>query len=336
MDSLGKLRLPLLLIFVVLTLGTLGYHLLYSVSLVDALYMTVITVFTVGFREVFPLDATGKLFTVFLIFTGVGSITLTASHLFQFMIEGRLLGLFKRRKMEKRIEALRNHFIICGFGRVGEEVARDCAVSGKPFIVIDHNPEALNRLAVKGHLYLPGNATNDEVLLRAGVERAKGLVAASDSDPDNVLITLSARMLNPGIFIVSRAGSLNVFDKLEKAGANRVVSPYVSSGQRMASMLLRPLVHDFLDTMAYGTNLEIQLEELELTEGADVVGKTIQESAIRKRTGVTILAVKKSDGSILTNPQISEVLQCGDRLILVGTSEQLRQANREILPSEEA
>lgn len=184
----------------------------------------------------------------------------------------------------------------------------------------------------KGYLHVSGNAISDENLLNAGIERAKGIVAASDSDPDNVLITLSARLLNPEIFIVARASSVDVLDKLQKAGANRVVSPYVSTGQKMASMLLKPLVHDYLDTMAYGTNLEIQLEELELREGADVLGKSLQEVAIRKRTGTTILAIKKSDGRILTNPPVSTVLESGDRLILVGTANQLEVANQEFLP----
>jgi len=296
MEPLQKLRLPLLLILLVLITGTLGYRFHFDVSAVDAFFMTVITISTVGFREVFELDNRGKVFTTFLIFSGVSSLTLTATYLFQFMVEGHLLGLVKRKKMDRTIEHLKNHFIICGFGRVGEQISRDLKAAGDPFVLIDRNPEAVQRLEERGYFYVIGNATSDDILKKAGIELAKGVVAASDSDPDNVLITLSARLLNPKLFIVARASSPDVLDKLQMAGANRVLSPYISTGQKMASMLNKPLVHDYLDTMAHGTDLEIQLEELELREGADVLGKSLQESAIRKRTGTTILAIKKSGG----------------------------------------
>jgi voltage-gated potassium channel len=332
MDPLVKLRLPLAVLFAIIIAGTIGYWVMYPISLVDAFYMTVISISTVGFREVVDLDPAGKLFTVILILSGLGGMTFTLSYLFQFMIEGHLLGLVKRRHMEKSLESLKDHYIICGFGRVGEQIARDFEKAGIRFVVIDENPEALARVEKSARLYVPGNATSDEILKKAGIENAKGLVAASDSDPDNVLTTLSARMLNPSIFIVARASSTDVFEKLYKAGANRVVSPYHSTGQKMAAMLIKPLVHEYLDSMAYGANLEIRLEELELPADAEVVGKTIQESAIRKRTGTTILAIKKGDGRILTNPEVSTVLNPSDRLILVGTAEQIDEATRMLLP----
>lgn len=334
MDPLLKLRLPLFLLLLIMIAGTIGYWVMYPVTMIDAFYMTVISVSTVGFREVFQLDAKGKIFTVFLILSGLGGMTFTLSYLFQFIIEGHLLGLVKRRHMEKSLESMKGHYIICGFGRVGEQIARDFDKAGIHFVVIDENPEALHRVEKSGRLYVAGNATSDEVLKRAGIETAKGLVAASDSDPDNVLTTLSARMLNPGIFIVARASSTDVFEKLYKAGANRVVSPYHSTGQKMAAMLIRPLVHEYLDSMAYGTDLEIRLEELELPSDAEIVGKTIQDSAIRKRTGTTILAIKKGDGRVLTNPAVSTILDAADRLILVGTVEQLDEATRMLLPAD--
>jgi voltage-gated potassium channel len=332
MNPLVKLRLPLFVLFLIMIAGTIGYRVMYPVALIDAFYMTVIAISTVGFREVFPLDSAGKLFTVFLILAGLGGMTFTLSHLFQFMIEGHLLGMVKRRHMEKSLESMKDHYIICGFGRVGEQIARDVEKAGKRFVVIDENPEALQRIVKGSRLYVVGNATSDDTLKKAGIERAKGLVAASDSDPDNVLTTLSARMLNPAIFIVARASRTDVFDKLHKAGANRVLSPYHSTGQKMAAMLIRPLVHEYLDSMAYGTDLEIMLEELELPEEAQIVGKTIHESAIRKRTGTTILAIKKGDGRILTNPEVNTILNPSDRLILVGTPEQLEEATRMLLP----
>ena len=243
MDPLVKLRLPLFVLLLIMIAGTIGYWALYPITLIDAFYMTVISISTVGFREVFPLDPAGKIFTVFLILSGLGGMTFTLSYLFQFMIEGHLLGLVKRRHMEKSLESMKDHYIICGFGRVGEQIARDFEKAGRRFVVIDENPEALQRIEKTSRLYVMGNATSDETLKKAGIERAKGLVAASDSDPDNVLTTLSARMLNPGIFIVARASRTDVFEKLYKAGANRVLSPYHSTGQKMAAMLIKPLVH---------------------------------------------------------------------------------------------
>lgn len=331
MDPLVKLRLPLAVLLGIIVTGTIGYWVMYPITLIDAFYMTFISISTVGFREVIELDPAGKLFTIFLILAGLGGMTFTLSYLFRFMIEGHLLGLVKRRQMEKSLENLRDHYIICGYGRVGEQIARDFEKAGARFVVIDENLEALQRVEKSARFYVAGSATSDETLKKAGIERAKGLVAASDSDPDNVLTTLSAKMLNPSIFIVARASSTEVFEKLYKAGANRVVSPYHSTGQKMAAMLIKPLVHEYLDSMAYGTNLEIRLEELELPPDAEIAGKTIQESAIRKRTGTTILAVKKADGRILTNPEVSTVLDPSDRLILVGTAEQLEEATRMLL-----
>lgn len=332
MEPLTKLRLPLFVLFTIIIVGTLGYRFLYPITLLDAFYMTIISISTVGFREVIELDPRGKLFTVFLILSGLGGLTFTVTNLFRFIIEGHLLGLVKRRQMEKSLDSLKDHYIICGFGRVGEQIARDFEKAGRRFVVIDENPEALQRVQDRDYLYVEGNATSDEILKKAGIERAKGLVAASDSDPDNVLTTLSARMLNPTIFIVARASSADVFEKLHKAGANRVVSPYLSTGQKMAAMLLKPLVHEYLDSMAYGTDIEIRLEELELPGDAEIVGQTIKDSAIRKRTGTTILAIKKENGQALTNPGVSTILEAGDHLILVGTTDQLEQASRLLLP----
>jgi voltage-gated potassium channel len=332
MEALSRLRTSLIVLCCVVLVGSVGYRYVCNLSYLDALYMTVITIATVGFRELCPLDATGKLFTIVLIVSGISCATFTASSLFQFMIEGQLMGIMKRRKMERNIESVDEHYIICGFGRVGEQIAHDFQVAGKDFVVIDRNPEAVSRLVMRRYFYVEGSAVNDEVLKKAGILRAKGLVAASDSDPDNVLITISARMLNPDIFVVARASSEEVFEKLHKAGANRVVSPYTSAGQKMVTMLLKPLVHDYLEMMITGANLERGIEEVELSEEAEIVGMSIRDAAIRKRTGSTILAIKKPNGRILTNPPISTILEERDRLIMVGTPAQLSLVNQKIVP----
>ncbi len=332
MEAPYKIRLALIILCSILVAGTVGYVYLCDLSLIDAFYMTIITVATVGFRELCSLDGAGKIFTIVLIVAGLSTVTFTATSLFQFMIEGQLMGLVKRRKMERTIDSMKDHFIICGFGRVGEQIARDLLASGKEFVVIDHNKEALERLLKRGYLYIEGNATKDEILIRAGIARARGLAAASDCDPDNVLITISARMLNPDLFIVARASTEDVFQKLEKAGANRVVSPYASAGQKMVTMLLKPVVHEYLDLMMHGTNLEIGLEEVELSGDAEIVGMSIKDAAILKRTGSTILVIKKRSGEIISNPPVSTVLEQGDRLIMVGMPSQLALVNKKIMP----
>ncbi|MBC7293771.1 MAG: potassium channel protein, partial [Thermoleophilia bacterium] len=304
----------------VLIVGTVGYMLIEGWSLLDSLYMTVTTIFTVGFGEVHPLSQAGTVFTVLLIFGGVGTILYGIGRMVEFVIGGQLTGVFRRRVVKRQVDKLEGHYIVCGFGRVGEAVARQFVDHGAKFVVIDNDPESLARAEEAGFLVVRGDAADDEVLLSAGIERAKGLVAAVGSDAGNIFVTLSARVLNPELLIVARASSDETVSKLERAGADHVVSPYGISGKRMATLMLKPLVSDYLEVVTGGGELEFRVEEFELTPQCCAVGQTIEELGIRRRTGATILAVRHlRTGVFDTNPSPDSRLSPGDKIIAIGT-----------------
>ena len=322
-----RLSLAIFFVVVILLSGTLGYRLIEGWSLLDALYMTIITISTVGFGEVAPLSVAGKIFTLLLILGGAGTIIFAFGTLVEFLVEGHLTGLLGRRRMEKRIERLGDHYIVCGFGRVGEQIAKELVQANVPFVIIDSNPDKMLRCEQEGYPYIIGDAAEDEILEAAGVKRAKGLIAVVDDDADNIFITLSAKGVNPQIFVVARAEQAGSEPKLKKAGADRVVSPIAIGGRRMAALVLRPLVCDYLDVMAHGEDIEFQLEESALSGDSDIAGMSIKEAAVRDKTGVFILAIKKGDGRILANPSSSEELKVGDKLVIMGTKDQLKKWN---------
>ncbi len=322
-----RLLLASVFVVVILISGIVGYRLIEGWSLLDALYMTIITVSTVGFREITPLSVAGKVFTVILICGGVGTIIFAFGTLAEFLVEGHLTGLLGRRRMERRIERLNKHYIVCGFGRVGEQVAKELVQADVPFVIIDSDPDKMLKCEQECYPYVIGDAAEDDVLEAAGVGRAKGLIAVVDDDGDNTLITLSAKGVNPTIFVVARAEQAGSEPKLKKAGADRVVSPIAIGGRRIAAMVLRPLVTDYLDVMAHGEDIEFQLEESELAKDSTISGMSIKAAGVRDKTGVFILAIKKADGRILANPSPSEELQAGDRLVIMGTKDQLKKWN---------
>ena len=250
---------------VVVIIGTVGYVLIEGWGLLDSLYMTVTTIFTVGFGEVHPLSRAGSVFTLLLIIGGVGTILYGIGAMVEFVVGGQLSGVFRRRVVKRQVDRLEGHYIICGYGRVGESVARQFAAHEAKFVVVDNDPESLARAEADGFLVVRGDAATDEVLEAAGITRAKGLVAAVGSDAGNIFVTLSARVLNPGLLIVARAGSEDTVSKLERAGADQVVSPYGIGGKRMATLMLKPLVSDYLEVVTGGGELEFRVEEFELT-----------------------------------------------------------------------
>lgn len=304
----------------VIAAGTVGYRLIEGWTLLESLYMTVITIFTVGFKEIHPLSTAGLVFTMLVIVVGVGVILYGLGRMAEFAIGGQLTGAFKRRVVKRQVEKLVGHFIICGYGRVGEAVARHFVAHGSSFAVVDSDPDSLAKAEADGFLAVRGDATSDEVLEVAGVRRAKGLVAAVGSDAGNIYVTLSARVLNPALLIVARASSDDTVMKLERAGADHVVSPYGIGGKRMATLMLKPLVSDYLEVVTGGGELEFRVEELTLSERCCAVGRSIEEMAIRRQTGATILAVRRSDtGAFDTNPSPEARLNPGDRIIAIGT-----------------
>jgi voltage-gated potassium channel len=318
-------RLPVIaLIFVgIIAFGGLGYSLIEGWPLVDALYMAVITVTTVGFGEVHPLTTAGRLFTAALILLGVGAITYSFSALANYVIAGEVQGLMEGRRMKRRIEALQGHYIVCGFGRMGQQVCCELEREGYTLIVIEAQPAAAERARQQGYLVLEGNAGHDQVLLSAGIQRAQGLVACVDSDASNLFVVLSARALQPELYIVTRADSQDTQQKLMRGGADRVISPYSLGGSRMAQLLLRPDVVEFLDVVMHDESLELFLENLTVEPGCQLDGCKVGAADIRATTGANILGLKRDDGLIVSPDPLTTMVP-GDVLIAMGTRQQLQ------------
>jgi len=322
--SLERRLLNIGLIFaVIIALGGVGYAFIEGWPWIDAFYMAIITVTTVGFSEVRPLTPGGRLFTAMLILLGVGGITYSFSALTNYVIAGELQGVLEARRMKRRIGSLTGHYVVCGFGRVGYQVCAELNWEGHPLVVVDTNETSIERAKAKGHLVVVGNAGDDQVLREAGIERAHGLVAAVDSDAANLLVVLSARALNQGLYIVARANLEGTEAKLLQAGANRVVSPYSLGGRRMAHMLIRPDVVDFLDVVMHDESLELLLEDLTVGVGCVLDKYSIGEARIRERTGANILGLKRKEGDIMVSLEPSTVLHAGDVLVALGTRQQL-------------
>ncbi|MFC1932080.1 potassium channel family protein [Chloroflexota bacterium] len=305
----------------IIAIGVIGYIVIEGWSFFDSLYMTAITITTVGYDEVHSLTTGGQLFSIFLMFGGVGGAIYTLTGIIQYIIEGNIGTTWWRRRMKNKIARLKGHFILCGFGRVGEEIARTFKEEGVPFVVIENKPDCIARIEEIGHLYLQGDATRDEVLREAGIEHASGLVVAVGSDVDNTYITLSARGLCPNLFIEARASSGEAKTKLDRAGADRVVSPHSIGGRRMAMLAMRPAVVDFIDTVIYSHGREMQLENVDISKNSRLAGLTVK--AARNKTGITVLATRKKSGKLLPNPPDEETIEDGDQLILIGTKKRL-------------
>lgn len=310
----------LILLLVVILVGTAGYLAL-GFGVIDALYQTITTVATVGFREVQPLSTTGKVFTMALILVGVGAALYAFSVLIETLLEGRLLDLLGRRRMQRTIGSMHDHVIICGWGRVGRAIAAEVEGSGRPLVVVDADEARLTATDLPAVL---GDATEDAVLIAAGIERAAALVAAVDIDASNSFITLSARSMRPDLFIVSRARSTDSEEKLRRAGADRVVNPQHIGGARMAAFVLHPHVAEFLDVVMHEGNLEFRLEELPVDAGSAMVGRTLRDTHLRDRTGALVLAVRREDGTFATNPSPDTVIEAGQVLIAIGTGDELQ------------
>ncbi|MBI4744858.1 MAG: NAD-binding protein [Actinobacteria bacterium] len=325
MEILRRLRLAFLALFIVLTSGILGYAIIEKWSFLDAFYMTIITISTVGFTEIAPLSQAGKILTIFLIVGGVGTGGYTLGTAVEFMIEGHLTGIVERRRIGKILEKLKDHYIICGFGRVGQQIAKEFKSTNNSFVVIDNNPEAIEKCREKKYLYIEGDAADDEVLKSARIKEAKGLITAADSDADNVYITLSAKGLCPNLFVVARSNLEGSEEKLKKAGADRVISPYSIGGRRMAYLIMKPLISDYLDIVTKAENIEFRLEEVAIGKDSPIKNTTIKEANIHDEAGVLILAIEKKEGKLLTNPRATETIHEDDKLVIIGTYEQLEK-----------
>jgi voltage-gated potassium channel len=321
MKPLRRVGWGIFWLLVVIVAGVVGYKLIEGWNLLDSLYMTAMTITTVGYGEVHPLSSSGRVFSIFLMFAGVGGALYALSGIVGYVVEGNIGTVWERRKMQNKIYQLKGHFILCGFGRVGEVIASTFKEEEVSFIVIDNRPECIARLEKTDYIYMQGDATQDDVLKNAGIEQARGLIAAVGSDTDNTYITLSARELCPDIFIEARASSAQAMTKLERAGANRVILPHAIGGNRMAMLALRPAVVDFIDNVIYSRGHELQLESVDIKENSKLVGRKIKE--VRDKTHVTTLAIEKKGHKLIANPSGEEVIEGGDQLIVIGTRAQL-------------
>ncbi len=280
--------------------------------------MTVITLATVGYSEVHTLSDAGKTFTIALIVFGVGTLAYTIGSLIQFMVEGQFYQLLGRKKVQKKIGRLQGHYIICGYGRIGRRISHEFAAKPIPFVVVENNPTHCQQLEQDGYLYIEGDATRDEILEQAGIQKAKGLVTSVTSDSANVFIILTARGINPKLYIMARASEEGAEIKLKRAGANKVVSPYTIGAARMAQAILRPSVVDFIDiVVGRNDSIELQMEEIPVVAASRLVGKTLQQSEIRKQLKLIIVGIKHNKEMIF-NPDANTVIEAGQVLIALG------------------
>jgi len=310
------------LVVLVASFGTAGYMAIEGWNLIDALYMTVITLASVGFKEVHDLSLIGRIFTIFLIVGGVGSVAYALSAGAKIILEGELQEVYGRRRLEKKIRELKDHYIVCGYGRMGKIICRELREKNIRFVIVEKQPDL--RQEEEDLLIFPGDATKDEVLKELGIDKAKGLITVLPTDAENLFVVLSARVLNPGLIIVARAGEEGSEQKLIRAGADKVVSPYHIGGLRIAHTVLKPAVVDFIEFATKSGNIDLQMEEVSIGENSKLVGKTLDESGIGRELGIIIVAIRKPSGEMMFNPTFRSAIKEGDMLIALGEISKLK------------
>jgi voltage-gated potassium channel len=317
-----RFRLAGILVSIVIVVGVAGYMLIDHWNFVDSFYMVITTIATVGYGEVHPQGTEGRIFTSGLIVFGVATMLYTFG-VFAETLSDNAFGRYRReRQLHQELDRLRDHFIICGYGRIGTQIVAEFEDHKVPYVVIDQTEEAVVRIRAEGRLHIEGDASNEEVLRRAGIERARGLISAVDSDERAVYIVLAARAFNPNLYIVARAGRPDSIRRLELAGATRTISPYVMAGHRMAELAIRPAMVDVLDTLHHG-EAGIGVEEMVVGSSTRATGKTLEEAGLLGVDGAKVLAVRKRDGSVNVNPAPTVRLEEDDLVIALGTEDQL-------------
>lgn len=327
-----RLAGPLVALSLTVTIGTLGYVVIEGWTWDDALYMVITTVATVGYGEVHTLSQAGRMFTILIILFGVGSLFYVFGSVMSYVFEGHLFRELESRRMESRLQRLTDHFVLCGYGRVGRQVAQELLREGLPFVVIDTNQDSLVEAARDGYPVVHGNAADDDVLRQAGLERAHGLIAAVAADADNIFVTLSARALRPDLPIVARANREDAVRKLRLAGATHVVSPYTMAGQQMALLAVRPSAVDFVETLLRGTGADLLLEDLVVEPESSLVGASVAEVRRRFLGTAVLLALKRGNRVVAPLPEDLIVL-AGDALAVTGTEAQLHLVETLCMPA---
>ncbi len=324
MERKNQINYVIILLVSLILTGTIGYKILLDLSVLDALYMTVITISTVGYAEVGVMDTEAKIFSIFLIFISIGTVGYLFSTIIAYFLEGDLKTAWRRRKMESSISGLRDHYIICGAGETGQNAIKQFKRSNVDFIVIDKDETKVKDLIEDNIYAVQGDATQDFILEKAGIRNAKGLISSLSSDAENVYTVLTARQMNKDLYIVSRAIDKGAAGKLKKAGANNTISPNEIGGTRMASLMLRPNVISFLDVITRAGDVILDLEEVVIFPNSPLIKKSLREAKIPQQTGLVVLAIKESNTVLLSlNPSSDEVLKVGDSMIVLGREDQV-------------
>lgn len=320
------------LFFVLLLLaGTTGYMMFEDFGFWDSMYLTAMTITTVGYGDIVPVHPFGRVFTVFLVFTGVGFVLYVFSRLAETMVEGGLRNILERRKMNKKVAQLQNHYIVCGYGRIGRVICQILKENKRPFVVIEKDEEEIRNIEAEGYFALLGEASDDEMLINAGIKEALGLVAVVSTDADNVFITLTARGLNPSLFILARSsGTIGSDTKLVRAGASKVISPYYIGARRMAQLIVRPTVIDFIDLTMYAGELGLRMEEMRVSKKALFVNKKLMDSGIRQKHDIIVVAIKREGEEMIFNPRPDTMILPDDILIVLGDHSQIIALEKEI------
>ena len=314
----NNLKIALISILILIVIGTAGFYFIEGWNVLESFYTTVMTLTTIGYGDFAPKTRGGMLFTVMLVIFGVGTMLYTVGLVAQIMVEGRLTMLLGRGKMEKTIDKMKNHYIVCGCGRIGYLICRELAAEKVDFVVVDNNPEVIQKIGEEGFVYFRGDAIHDKCLIGAGIKRARGIVCVLPTDAQNLYVILTAKELNPDIWILSRSEEEESEHRLLRAGADRVMSPYTLGGSRMAMAILRPAMLDFIEITTRRQSLELRMDELPICEGSPLIGKSLEDSEIRQRYGLIIVAVKKDSGKMIFNPVAGYIIQNGDKLIALG------------------
>ena len=330
MTPLRQTLISIALSLVLICGGSTGYMLIEGWSWMDAFYMTIITLATVGYGEVHTVSFEGRIFTVILILLGVGLFLYVAGNIIQFLVEGSIRSVLGRRKLDTQIKKLKEHYIICGYGRIGRVLARFLVEKYIDVVVIERSQKRVQKMDEDGILYLVGEATDEAVLERAGVHVARGLITAVATDADNVFLVLIAKQLNPDLFIVARASQNATKKTLLAAGADKVISPYDLGARRMAHAILRPTVIKFLEMAFADETTDIQMEELYVSQGSRFDGQTLLDSGIRKDYDMMIICIRKSDGQMMFNPKADTAIAAGDKMVVVGCARNLKALERVI------